>query len=133
MDTNAFITGTVFVLGFLLIGFLFARSARDPAVGDRPVRRSKKHAKHLDPLPEPVSIMEIAQAEAEDLRLSAIQNSADLPLTAMLKCWHRDATPPMKASDRSSLRWNLLHGVDAADATTETLSLQWVNPPSEQD
>ena len=133
MDTNAFITGIVFVLGFLLLGLLFARSARDPGAGDRPVRRSEKRAKHLDPLPEPVSIMEIAQAEAEDLRLSAIRNSADLPLTAMLKSWHRDATPAMKASDRSSLRWNLAQDVSATDATTETLSLQWVNPPSEQD
>lgn len=132
MDTNAFVTGTVFVLGFLLVGLLLARSARDPGLADRPSRRVKKSAKHLDPLPEPMSVLEVARAEAEDLRLSAIQNATDLPLTAMLKTWHRDVTPPMKAAERSSLTWELTDSASAPEATTETLSLRWVNPPLEE-
>jgi hypothetical protein len=132
MDTNAFVTGTVFVLSFLLIGFLFARSSRDPGLADRPSRRAQKSAKHLDPLPEPMSVMEIARAEAEDLQLSAIQNGTGLPLTAMLKTWHRDATPPMRAGDRSLLAWELTKNISAPEATAETLSLRWVTPPLEE-
>lgn len=133
MDTNAFVTGTVFVLGFLLVGFLIARSAREPGQSDRPARRSKRRTKHLDPIPEPISIAEIAQAEAEELDLSAIRNSAGLPLTAMLKTWHRDATPSMKAAARSSLQWTLIDGVETTDATPETLNLRWISEPSNQE
>lgn len=133
MNTQAFAAGLVFILAFLLVGFLVARSMRDPATTEHRSRRPSKHARHLDPLPEPLTVSQVAEIEAEELGLYSIQTSEGLPLATVLKTWHRDATTDMKAADRSQLRWQVADNVAPSETTEETLSLQWVATPLKED
>lgn len=133
MNTQAFAAGLVFILAFLFVGFLVARSVRDPATTEHRSRRPSKHARHLDPLPEPLTVSQVAEIEAEELGLYSIQTSEGLPLATVLKTWHRDATTDMKAADRSQLRWQVADNVAPSETTEETLRLQWVATPLKED
>ena len=125
MDQSTIVVIAIAVIGFLIAGVMLGRQTS---------RRKKDAIESLKAEKATVSsvgILDLVEAEVDDLGLRAIEGAAGIPPDVLLRAW-RDAPHELAGCDHADLRIELASGVEPADATVADVTIVCPHPHSPQ-